>query len=148
VAITLSLLFAFYGFVRKRLTVGSIPGLMIEVLLLAIPALTFLLYLESRGTAHFRHDDTVTTILLVATGPLTAIPLILFAEAVRRLRLVTTGLLFYLTPSIQFLIGALLYGEQVSAFKLSTFILIWIALAIFAGDAIRSDQTNSRISTK
>ena len=140
VAVSLALLFAFYGFIRKKISIGSSPGLFVEVLLLCLPALGYLVYLDSQGAAHFIHDGGWTSFLLVMTGPMTAVPLILFAEAVRRLRLVSVGLIFYLTPTIQFLIGAGLYGEPVSDFRLGTFALIWIALCIFTWDAIRAER--------
>lgn len=135
VAVSLALLFAFYGFARKRLTIGSSPGLFIEVLILSPLALGYIFYLEWTGAGHFLADGQ-TIFLLLLTGPVTAIPLILFAESVRRLRMITVGLIFYINPTVQFLIGAVLYSEPVSGFRLATFILIWIALGIFIWDAV------------
>ncbi len=140
VALSLALLFAFYGFARKTLPIGSSPGLMVEVLVLGVPALGYLVYLELEGVGHFAHSGSWITGLLLATGPLTAIPLILYAESVKRLRMVTVGLIFYVNPIVQFLIGAMIYGEPVSEFKLGTFALIWAALAIFAWDALRTER--------
>ena len=140
VSVTLSLLFAIYGFARKQVSVGSSPGLFIEVLLLTLPALGYLAFLAAISKSHFLTDGPQISILLILTGPITAIPLILFAEAVRRLRLVTVGLIFYIAPTVQFLVGTLIYGEPVSGFRLATFILIWIALAIIATDAVRAER--------
>ena len=137
--LSLAVLFAFYGFIRKKLDVGASPGMFIEVALLGLPAAAYIAYREYIGAGQFLSDGR-TAALLFFTGPVTAIPLILYAEAVRRLRMVTVGLIFYINPTVQFLIGAVIFAEPVSGFRLATFALIWIALGIFAMDALRAEE--------
>ncbi len=141
VSLTLAFSFAFYSLVRKKVAIAPTPGLLVEIILLSLPALAYVLYLETIGAGHFTADLS-TSALLVLTGPMTAVPLVLYALAVRRLRMITVGLIFYVNPTLQFLLGALLYNEAVSDFKLASFTLIWLALALFMYDAYRRETNH------
>lgn len=134
---------AIYTFVRKKIMVQAVPGFFIECLLLTPPALLYILFLEGQGLGHFRTDAS-TAGLLISTVLVTALPLILFAAGNAKLKLVTTGLLQYVTPSLHFLIAVLIYREPVNSVKLFTFGLIWSALAIYSWDAIERERAKHR----
>lgn len=136
ISVVLALSFALYGLIRKVTPVEALPGLMIETLLLLPLALGYLLYLLYAGDAGFgRQADS--TILLMLAGVITSVPLLLFAQGARLLPLATVGLLQYMAPIIQFLLGLFLYHEPLGLARLASFVLIWIGLVFFTHDAIR-----------
>jgi chloramphenicol-sensitive protein RarD len=137
--IPLGLAFSFgtYGLLRKMAPVDAFAGLTIESLLLAPIALGVLLWAGQAGQGAWG-ESTHRDLLLIASGPLTAAPLLLFAAAAKRLRYATLGLLQYIAPTLQFLQGWLLFGERLTSIHLVTFACIWIGLLIYAVDGIRS----------
>lgn len=139
VSLLLALSFSSYGVVRKLTPVGSMPGLFIETLLLAPIALFALVFAVSRGAAAFASGSSATDLLLLAAGPITVIPLALFALAARRLRLSTLGFLQYVGPTLQLLLG-LYYGEKFTFAHGVCFALIWTALALISVDAVRRNR--------
>ena len=132
VPLALAVSFALYGLVRKRLGVGSLEGLLVETAALFPLALGWLALRQLDGTLAFAHRGLALDALLVAAGPVTAVPLLLFASAVSRLRLATVGLMQYLSPTLQLLLAVFLYGEPFGRERLVAFVAIWIALALFA----------------
>ena len=132
VPLALAISFALYGLVRKRLGVGSLEGLAIEAAILLPLALGWLAYQQAKGTLAFAHRGLVLDALLLAAGPMTAVPLLCFTSAVARLRLATVGLMQYLSPTLQLLLAVFLYGEPFGRERLVAFVVIWIALALFA----------------
>ena len=124
--------FAGYGLLRKQMKTNAIPGLFVETLLLLPFTLGLLLWLHYSGQAVFLHLDWNTDMLLILGGPITIIPLAFFTAGTRMLPLTTVGILFYVTPSLQFLSGVLLLGEAFNRDKLIAFCGIWIGLAIFS----------------
>ncbi len=142
-AITLAALFTAYGYVRKTTPVGAMPGLFIETSLLAPIAFLYLLWLSAMGSGSFGPADLETDVLLVLAGPVTVLPLVLFALAARRLRLSTIGFLQYMAPTMQFLF-ALYYGETFTLAHAICFGSIWIALAVFSFDAVRANRAEKR----
>ena len=136
ISLTLAITFAFYGLVRKLTPVPAAVGLAVETLVLLPPALAACFWFHQQGSLAFGHE-TVETLLLIGLGAVTSVPLILFAGAARRLPMVTLGLLQYIAPSMQFIIGAFLLGEALSAPRLMSFGLIWLALALFVWDSLR-----------
>lgn len=136
VSLTLAVTFALYGLVRKLTPVPAPVGLAVETLVLLPPALAALLWFAHRGTLAFGREG-LESVLLIGLGAVTSVPLILFASAARRLPMVTLGLLQYVAPSMQFLMGAFLLGEALSAPRLMSFGLIWAALALFIWDSLR-----------
>jgi chloramphenicol-sensitive protein RarD len=141
VALVLALSFASYGLLRKIAPVGSLEGLTLETLLLSIPAVIVLAWLSQIGSNSFASADLGTRLLLIGAGPATAVPLLLFAAGARGVTLATVGILQYIAPSLQFLLGVWLYGEPFDAARGIGFALVWTALAIYATDAIlRSRQ--------
>ena len=144
IALTLAFSFALYGLVKKHADVDGIRSLAVETTFLAAPAVGYLLWLGSTGAGTFTSEGPGHTALLVAGGIATAVPLILFGAAAVRVSLTTLGLLQYMTPTMQFLIGVLLYGEPMPISRLVGFVLVWVALAVFTVDAVRETRAASR----
>jgi chloramphenicol-sensitive protein RarD len=136
VALTLAFSFGLYGVLRKIAPLDSLEGLSVELGILFLPAAAIILYMLLSGTADFIHAGATTTLLLIIGGAVTAIPLILFSAAVRRAPLVVIGLLQYMAPTMQFLIGVLLYNEPFNQTRLIGFCIIWLALIIYAAEGV------------
>lgn len=131
VSLALAFSFGFYGYVRKTVNVGSAAGLAIETAVLVPLSAAYIIYLLT-GPAPDFYADPLTTVLLLMTGPFTAIPLVLFAFAARQLRLSTIGMFQYIAPSIQFLVAVFLFGEPLTVPRFISFALIWLSLAVFS----------------
>lgn len=140
VALTLALTFGSYGLLRKVARVDAMLGLSVETLLLAPISLGFLLYLESQHLGTFAAGSLRLSLLLPLSGVVTAIPLLLFVGAARRLRLATIGFLQYITPSLHFMLAVFLYREPFALNQLTSFVLIWCGLAIYSVDALRQSR--------
>ncbi len=132
VSLGLAFTFATYGLLRKTIPVTGITGMAIESMLIGPLALAYLLWLEHQGVGHFGHDGAMRDALLILGGPVTAIPLVLFGIAVRRVRLSTIGLMQYIAPSGQFLLATQLYDEPFTATHAWAFSCIWLGLAIYS----------------
>ncbi|MDA0997401.1 MAG: EamA family transporter RarD, partial [Proteobacteria bacterium] len=137
ISLTLALLFGFYGLVRKTAPIGAAGGLLAETLFLLPFALAYLGYLQWTGEAAFLAHDWGTDWLLIMAGLVTAVPLILFTAAARRLRYATVGFYQYIAPTGQFALAVLVYGETLTPAHVVTFGLIWAALAIYSVDMFR-----------
>ena len=138
IALTLAASFGLYGLIRKLAAVDSITGLGVENLVLLLPALAWLAFAEGTGRGGFFGSwGLVVDTLLVVGGALTALPLIGFSFAVRRVPLSTIGLMQYLAPTMQFLIGVLVFHEPFDRDRGIGFAIIWGALALFMADSLR-----------
>jgi len=137
IALTLGVTFGLYGLIRKVAPVGSLVGLTVETLLLSIPALVYLFYLDSRGQGSIFRVSLKTDLMLMGCALVTAIPLLFFTLGARRLYLSTVGLLQYIAPSCMFVLAVFLFREPFSSAQVVTFILIWTALAIYSTDSVR-----------
>jgi chloramphenicol-sensitive protein RarD len=139
IALGLAGSFATYGLLKKQVgpRVGALQSLTVETAVIALPALGFLVALELRGEGQLGHSGVGHGLLLASAGVVTAVPLIFFAAAARRVPLSILGLLQYLTPVLQFLLGVLLYQEPMPASRLAGFTLIWAALALLTFDSLR-----------
>ena len=137
VSVSLACSFGLYGLIRKITPVGSVPGLAVETTLLAPLSLLAVFWFASNGTGGFG-DDIDTTGLLILAGAVTAVPLLLFATAARRMSYASLGFVQYLAPSIGFMLGVFVYNEPLSTTKLACFMLIWVSIAIFCVDALRT----------
>jgi chloramphenicol-sensitive protein RarD len=137
VALTLAVSFGLYGLLRKLAPVGAVTGLTVETLLLAPLAVAYLLWAWATGRATFLSGSTARDLLLVLAGPLTAVPLLLFTGAARRLPLSTLAFLQYLSPTLQFLVAVFLYREPFTAARGVAFACIWAGLVIFAVYSLR-----------
>jgi chloramphenicol-sensitive protein RarD len=130
--------FCLYGFLRKTIPVGPTQGFLIEVAIVTLPLLGAEAWLFSRGEALFG-SSTYNTLMLMGCGVMTAAALMLFAASIRRIRYSTAGLLQYISPSLVFLTAVFVFGEPMSTLKLVSFIIIWVALAIFSAAALKDD---------
>lgn len=135
VAISLAALFTAYGVIRKQVAIGAMPGLFIETTLLFPFAIVYLLVLVTGQQASFGAGDTGMSFLLIMGGPITVMPLLLFAISAKRLSLTTIGFMQFLAPTLQFGTG-LYYGETLTTAHLVCFGFIWVAVACFSYDAI------------
>ena len=140
VSLTLAVSFGLYGLIRKHVAVESLVGLTVEALHMSPLALGYLIYLDVNGGGLFLHSDRATDFMLVLAGPLTAIPLLLFAAGVRRIKLSTMGFLQYLAPSISLVLAVVLYNEPFTAAHAVTFGLIWLALALISWEALTRER--------
>jgi len=136
IALALAITFSLYGFVRKVVQVDSLAGLGSETLLLLPLGLGYLIWCEAAGSGVLAHTDWFTNLLLVLSGPITAVPLVLFAFGARRIPYSTVGLLQYIGPTLQLLLGVFIFHEPFSGPRVIGFALIWSALAIYAGDGV------------
>jgi len=140
VALSLAISFGLYGLIRKTVATGTLVGLTVETLLLFIPAVVYLLYLDRVGVGFFWRDGWRVSIILIGTILPTAPPLLLFTFGARRLNLSTIGFLQYIMPSCAFMLAVFLYQEPFEKAQLFTFVAIWVALAIFSIDSVVSGQ--------
>lgn len=131
IALALAFTFGMYGLLKKIAPLGALHGITLETAILFLPALAYLIFLEGQGTAAYGHSGWLPTLLLSLVGVVTAIPLLLFARAARSIPLTLMGLLQFLAPTGQFLLGVFLYGEPFDQVRQVGFLLIWVALTIF-----------------
>ena len=136
IALTLAFSFGFYGLIRKTAVLNSAEGLFLETAVLFLPALGFLLLQEARGVGALAHSSMTTNLLLVGAGIVTSIPLLLFAAGARRITLTSLGLLQYMAPTLQFLIGVLIYNEEFGLSRVIGFGLIWLALILYTAESL------------
>ncbi|MCP4967013.1 MAG: EamA family transporter RarD [bacterium] len=137
IALVLASTFAAYALLKKQMTdVGPIESLTVEVALISIPALVFLTFVGIGSEGSFGAAGPQISILLVLTGVATAVPLALFGAAARRIRLSTIGLLQYIAPTMQFLLGVFIYDEVVTRDELIGFVLVWAGLAIYSAHSL------------
>ena len=132
VCLSLVISFAAYGLSRKKMATNAIPGLLIETLILLPFTTGLILWLHSKGTAMFLNDSLSTDLWLILAGPITVIPLALFTMGARMLPMTSVGILFYVTPTLQFLCGILIFEEAFNQDKFIGFAAIWIGLLIFS----------------
>jgi chloramphenicol-sensitive protein RarD len=131
VSLSLAFSFAAYGFFRKTLPIGPSQGFLLEVLLLSIPAIGYFIWLQATGQGHFLTGAEGDTALLIGCGPVTAVPLLLFAFGARLLRLSTIGLMQYIAPTMVFIIAVFAFDEPFGTAQAIAFGLIWAALALY-----------------
>ncbi|MER9138695.1 EamA family transporter RarD [Mesorhizobium sp. M0830] len=132
VSLALAFSFAAYGFFRKTLPIGPSQGFLLEVLLLSVPALGYIIYLIATGQDHIVSSSGADTALLIGCGPVTSVPLLLFAFGAKLLRLSTIGIMQYIAPTMVFLIAVLIFNEPFGTTQAVAFALIWAALAVYS----------------
>jgi chloramphenicol-sensitive protein RarD len=143
ISLTLAASFALYGFLRKVAPVESLEGLLVETAILTPLALGWILLLQARGESGFG-VNIGTDLLLTLAGAATAIPLLLFTAAAKRLPYSTLGFLQYIAPSLQFLLAVTMFGEKLTVPHIICFGAIWTALVIFAAEGLRTGRAASR----
>jgi chloramphenicol-sensitive protein RarD len=145
VSLTLAVTFTIYGTIRSRVAIGGMPGLFVETLVLLPGAVVYLGWLASEGRAVFLSGDLSVAGLLMLAGPFTVLPLLCFALAARRLTLSAIGILQFIAPTLQFLVG-LAYGERLTGAHMVCFALIWIAVSLFSWDAWRLARSTAGLA--
>jgi len=148
IALILATTFGMYGLLRKTAALGALEGLSLGTMLLFPFALAYLLYLATNGQSQFIAASTQTQLLLLAAGPITALPLLMFAAAARRIPMATLGLMQYISPSLQLLIGVWLYHEQFSHERMLGFVGIWTGLALYSLDGLRISFAQKQAENK
>lgn len=138
-ALTLAFSFAAYGYLRKTVPVGPTQGFLMEVVLLFPIALAYMFFLSWNGENHFT-ESMSNSLWLMLAGPVTAIPLILYAFGAKLLRLSTLGLMQYIAPSLIFLISFLVFKEDMDFWQGLTFVLIWSALVLYSWSLLRQSR--------
>jgi chloramphenicol-sensitive protein RarD len=145
IALVLALSFGLYGFFKKQAAAGAADSMLIETGVLIIPALIALAVIGADGDLVFGTDWS-TSLLLAGSGPLTIIPLLLFAAGTRRLPLSVVGLLQYLAPVVQFAIGVGVRHEKLPTAEWIGFALVWVALIVLTVDGLRSQRTSAKLA--
>lgn len=138
IALTLAFSFGFYGLVKKTAPLGSVFGLSLETGILFLPALGWLAFSEAGGEGAFLHAGTGSDLLLVGAGVVTTIPLLMFASAAQRIPLSLLGIIQYIAPTLQFLLGVLAFKEPFTQTQLVGFGIVWAALILFWGEGFWS----------
>ena len=137
ISLTLAVTFAFYGLIRKVAPVNALVGLTVETMILSLPALGYLIYLDTAGMGSIFRMSVRIDILLICTVFVTAPPLLLFTIGARKIHLVTLGILQYIAPSCTFLLAVFIYNEPFTSIQVGTFGMIWFALIIYSIDSVR-----------
>ncbi|WP_320006135.1 EamA family transporter RarD [Maridesulfovibrio sp.] len=147
IALTLAVSFAFYGLVRKIMKVESLPGLFVETAILTPISAAYLIWLAFSGEISIYKISILENILLFGAGAATSLPLIFFAHGARRLRLVTLGMMQYISPSLALMLGVFVYKEPFSPSRLVIFGLIWMGIAVYVADGMSKNfKIKSKIS--
>lgn len=131
ISVSLALSFGLYGLVKKKAPLNSLYGLTLETGIVFVPALIYLITVDAQGQGAFLHTDILSNLLMIGAGAVTAIPLMLFSSATQRIPLSMVGILQYITPTTQFLLGVFLYKEPFTMIQLVGFSLVWLALIFF-----------------
>ncbi|POX62123.1 EamA family transporter RarD [Streptomyces sp. Ru62] len=146
ISLCLAFSFATYGLVKKKVDLGGVESLAAETAIQFLPALGYLLWLTAHGEASFLNEGAGHAALLASTGIVTALPLVCFGAAAIRVPLSTLGLLQYLAPIFQFLLGVLYFHEAMPAERWAGFALVWLALILLTGDALRWARRPARLA--
>lgn len=144
IALTLAGSFGLYGLLKKRLALPAAAALFVEAGLLALPGIGYLWWLSAAAEPTVGHLDAGHTALVLASGPLTAVPLLLFAGAANRVPLTALGILQYVAPVLQFGLGVAVFHEPMPPARLAGFALVWLALVVFTADGLRQARRNAR----
>jgi chloramphenicol-sensitive protein RarD len=146
IALVLAFSFAFYSLVKKTAPMDAQHSLTLEAGMMFIPALGYLVFVQAQGTGAFWHSGTATTVLLAFTGVVTALPLLLFGLGARLIPLSLVGILQYIAPTCQFLIGVLVYDEPFTLARLVGFSIIWLALIIYTLEGFMERRRAARLA--
>ena len=144
ISLILAFSFGIYGLLKKQADAGAVESLTIETAVLAPVALVVMIAMASSGSSSMTSDGGGTIVLLVLLGPITAIPLLAFGGAATRIPLSTLGLMQYLTPVFQFLLGVFVFGESMSTTRWLGFLLVWLSLVIMSVDGLRNARNGRR----
>ena len=137
VALGLTLSWGFYALAKKSLPIGPNQGFLLEVLLLLVPALAYIAYLTSTGQGNFLTGAPVDTWLLLGCGAVTAVPLLIYANGAKLLRLSTIGILQYIAPTMIFIVAVFVFGEEFGRARMIAFPMIWAALILYSSSMLQ-----------
>lgn len=144
ISIGLALSFGIYGLLKKKMGLNATPALTVETFWMMPLAMVYIVWCCANGTSALNHFDTLTWLLLLLAGAVTAIPLLLYGKAAERITLTALGFLQYVSPTGQFLIGILVYKESFTTAHIICFCCIWVGLAIFTVDTFRRHRRNKK----
>ncbi len=144
IALTLAVSFGLYGLVKKTAPLGSLYGLTLETGLVFLPAVGFLFVMDRLGQGAFLHTSAVQNLLMAGAGVVTTVPLLMFASAAQRIPLSMVGVLQYITPTMQFLLGVFLYREPFNRSLFIGFSIVWVALILFWGEGLWANGKRKR----
>ncbi|WP_405143654.1 EamA family transporter RarD [Sphaerisporangium sp. NBC_01403] len=147
IALVLAVSFGTYGLIKKSANVGAAESLTVETLVLLLPALAYLVFLQAQGTSTFGNEGLGQAALLVGAGLVTAVPLMCFTAAAIRVPLTVIGLLQYIAPILQFLCGVLVAHETMPPSRWAGFTIIWLALAVFSWEGLHNAHTVRRAAS-
>ena len=142
ISLLLAFTFGFYALIRKKANLQSMPGLLIETMVLVPVALAYLLFIAKAGSGAFLSGSVQDDIFLIVAGPVTAIPLFLFGIAAPKIPLSTMGFIQYFSPTIQLLIGVIIFNEPFTHANLVCFVLVWAGLALYSYSVVRQIRKN------
>jgi chloramphenicol-sensitive protein RarD len=141
ISLALAFSWGFYAYFKRSLPIGATEGFLLEIMILTIPALAMVFYYAGQGQSHFMGASPSDTLLLAASGLFTAIPLMLYANGAKHLRLTTIAMMQYSAPTMIFLIAVFVFKEPFSSAKLLAFLLIWTALALYTWSLVYNRKT-------
>lgn len=144
VSLTLAVCFSLYGYLRKTLPIGPTQGFFLEVLILSLPCLAYIVWIEAAGRGHFLNGGVVDVTLLLLSGPATAVPLILYASGAKLLRISTLGMMQYIAPTMVALIAVFVFGEPFGTARTIAFALIGAALVLYSWPMVFGRRDRSR----
>jgi chloramphenicol-sensitive protein RarD len=144
VALILAFSFGSYGLAKKKANAGAVESLVVETLVISPVALADIVFLMSTGASNFGGHGTGHALLLMGTAVITVVPLLCFGGAATRIPLSTLGLMQYLTPTVQFILGLVVFHEPMPAMRWVGFGLIWVALAVFTAETLRNRRRQLR----
>jgi chloramphenicol-sensitive protein RarD len=147
IALTLAVSFGVYGLVKKIAPLGSLYGLTLETGILLIPAMCYLWYSDTTGSGAFLHTGISSDFLMIGAGLVTTIPLLMFASATQRISLSLVGILQYISPTLQFLVGVMIYKEPFSHIQFIGYGIVWVALILFAAEGYAAYRAKSVAAT-
>lgn len=148
ISLTLALSFGTYGLLRKQVAVGSLPGLTIESAILLIPALGVTYYYSTTPAGSAFGQELAMSLIIILGGIVTAVPLLLFAIAARRMDYSALGFIQFISPTIVFLLGLFVFGEKLLPIQLASFVLIWAGLAVFVWDLLARRSNRAKIAPR
>ena len=143
-ALALTVSWGFYAYFKKSLPIGPNQGFLLEILILLLPALGYLIWLQSQGAGHFMAGIPRDTVLLLSCGLVTAVPLMVYANGAKLLRLSTIGIMQYIAPTMIFLTAVFIFDEPFSRAKMIAFPMIWVALAIYTTSMVTQARAAAR----
>ncbi len=147
ISLILAFSFGFYGLIRKKINLQSMPGLTVETVVLMPVALWFLWHVNNQGTGAFMHVSRFTDLILILGGPVTAIPLFWFGAATTRIPLSTIGFIQYMSPTLQLILGLFVFHENFTNAYLISFCLVWIGLAIYSYSIVKEVKKRKNVIT-